>query len=50
MSQGVPNALSQLFEQAQLVLMTLMVAQFGKEALGAHSAMMNCFDMASAGK
>jgi MATE family multidrug resistance protein len=48
MGQGVPNALSSLFEQAQLVVMTLMVAQFGKEALGAHSAMMNCFDMASA--
>lgn len=40
--------MSSLFEQAQLVVMTFMVAQFGKDALGAHSAMMNCFDMATA--
>ena len=46
--QGVPSALSSGFEQSQLVVMSLMIAQFGAAALAADSAMMSAFDLCSA--
>jgi len=49
LKQSIPNALIALLEQAQFIVMALMIAKFGEAQLAAHSAMMNVFDLFTAG-
>jgi len=49
LGQAIPNAMVSLLEQLQFVVLTLLMASFGKDQLAAHSSMMNVFDLFTAG-
>eukprot|EP00516_Mucochytrium_quahogii_P001647 CAMPEP_0203754468 /NCGR_PEP_ID=MMETSP0098-20131031/8052_1 /ASSEMBLY_ACC=CAM_ASM_000208 /TAXON_ID=96639 /ORGANISM=" , Strain NY0313808BC1" /LENGTH=517 /DNA_ID=CAMNT_0050645493 /DNA_START=58 /DNA_END=1611 /DNA_ORIENTATION=- len=48
LEQCIPNALAACLEYVQFMVLTVMIAGFGKDQLAAHSSMMLVFDVASA--